>query len=161
MIMNRFRTLANGDLGRRAGRVVLRLRLRLSHVQAKAWAKPIRNHQSIAAGFYYSILFMMSMPYIILGSFGSLAYPLDPPREGADNRRSRTTTSNCPASFPASAGFLSTLGSGATLRTAVLCIVGGKDGCRQSLSWPIKPSLLPSAPVYANALLPSALGHTV
>jgi hypothetical protein len=30
--------------------------------------------QSIAAGFYYSILFMMSMPYIVLGTFGSLAY---------------------------------------------------------------------------------------
>ena len=30
--------------------------------------------QSIAAGFYYSILFMMSMPYTILGTFGSLAY---------------------------------------------------------------------------------------
>jgi hypothetical protein len=32
------------------------------------------HHQSIAAGFYYSILFMMSMPYLILGSFGYLAY---------------------------------------------------------------------------------------
>ena len=30
--------------------------------------------QSIAAGYYYSILFMMSMPYIVLGSIGSLAY---------------------------------------------------------------------------------------
>ena len=30
--------------------------------------------QSIAAGFYYSILFMMSMPFAILGTFGSLAY---------------------------------------------------------------------------------------
>jgi hypothetical protein len=32
------------------------------------------HHQSVAAGFYYSILFMLSMPYIILGSFGYLAY---------------------------------------------------------------------------------------
>lgn len=32
------------------------------------------HHQSIAAGFYYSILFMMSMPYLILGSLGYLAY---------------------------------------------------------------------------------------
>jgi hypothetical protein len=32
------------------------------------------HHQSVAAGFYYSILFMMSMPYLILGSFGCLAY---------------------------------------------------------------------------------------
>jgi uncharacterized membrane protein len=32
------------------------------------------HHQSIAAGFYYSILFMMSMPYILLGSLGCLAY---------------------------------------------------------------------------------------
>jgi hypothetical protein len=29
---------------------------------------------SIAAGYYYSILFMMSMPFIVLGGFGSLAY---------------------------------------------------------------------------------------
>jgi len=32
------------------------------------------HHQSIAAGFYYSIIFMMSMPYILLGSLGCLAY---------------------------------------------------------------------------------------
>jgi hypothetical protein len=30
--------------------------------------------QSIAAGYYYSILFMMSMPFIILTTFGSFAY---------------------------------------------------------------------------------------
>ena len=30
--------------------------------------------QSYAAGFYYSILFMMSMPFVILGTFGSFAY---------------------------------------------------------------------------------------
>ncbi len=30
--------------------------------------------QSIAAGYYYSILFMMAMPFAILGTFGSLAY---------------------------------------------------------------------------------------
>lgn len=30
--------------------------------------------QSLAAGFYYSILFMMAMPFAILGTFGSLAY---------------------------------------------------------------------------------------
>jgi p-aminobenzoyl-glutamate transporter AbgT len=32
------------------------------------------QHQSLAAGFYYSILFMMSMPFAILGTFGGLAY---------------------------------------------------------------------------------------
>ena len=32
------------------------------------------QHQSIAAGFYYSILFMMSMPYILLGTLGFVAY---------------------------------------------------------------------------------------
>ena len=32
------------------------------------------QHKSLAAGFYYSILFMMSMPYLILGSFGYLAF---------------------------------------------------------------------------------------
>jgi hypothetical protein len=30
--------------------------------------------QSIAAGFFYSILFMMSVPYAILATFGGLAY---------------------------------------------------------------------------------------
>ena len=30
--------------------------------------------QAIAAGYYYSILFMMSMPFIILTTFGSFAY---------------------------------------------------------------------------------------
>ena len=30
--------------------------------------------QSMAAGYYYSILFMMSMPFIILTTFGSFAY---------------------------------------------------------------------------------------
>jgi hypothetical protein len=30
--------------------------------------------QALAAGFYYSILFMMSMPFAILGVFGGLAY---------------------------------------------------------------------------------------
>lgn len=30
--------------------------------------------RAIAAGFYYSILFMMSVPYIVLGTVGSLAY---------------------------------------------------------------------------------------
>jgi len=30
--------------------------------------------QSIAAGFYYSILFMMSVPYALLATLGCLAY---------------------------------------------------------------------------------------
>ena len=30
--------------------------------------------KALAAGYYYSILFMMSMPYIVLGTFGSIAY---------------------------------------------------------------------------------------
>ncbi len=30
--------------------------------------------QAMAAGYYYSILFMMSMPFIILTTFGSFAY---------------------------------------------------------------------------------------
>jgi hypothetical protein len=30
--------------------------------------------QSIAAGYYYSILFMLSMPFIILTTFGTFAY---------------------------------------------------------------------------------------
>ena len=30
--------------------------------------------ESIAAGYYYSILFMMAMPFTVLGTFGGLAY---------------------------------------------------------------------------------------
>lgn len=32
------------------------------------------GQQRMAAGYYYSILFMMSMPFVILGAFGSFAY---------------------------------------------------------------------------------------
>lgn len=32
------------------------------------------QHASMARGYFYSILFMMSMPFAILGTFGSLAY---------------------------------------------------------------------------------------
>ncbi|MEX2026136.1 MAG: hypothetical protein WEH44_02530 [Pirellulaceae bacterium] len=32
------------------------------------------EHQALARGFYYSILFMMSMPFLIVGTFGSFAY---------------------------------------------------------------------------------------
>jgi uncharacterized membrane protein len=32
------------------------------------------QHQSMATGYFYSILFMMSMPFAILGTFCSLAY---------------------------------------------------------------------------------------
>ena len=30
--------------------------------------------ESIAAGYYYSILFMMAMPFTVLGTFSGLAY---------------------------------------------------------------------------------------
>ena len=30
--------------------------------------------QALAAGYAYSVLFMMSMPYIVLGTFASVAY---------------------------------------------------------------------------------------
>jgi uncharacterized membrane protein len=32
------------------------------------------HYQSMAAGYYYSILFMMSMPFIIVTTFGTFAY---------------------------------------------------------------------------------------
>jgi hypothetical protein len=32
------------------------------------------QYQSMAAGYYYSILFMMSMPFIIVTTFGTFAY---------------------------------------------------------------------------------------
>jgi uncharacterized paraquat-inducible protein A len=41
---------------------------------ADALAEADPQQQSMAAGYYYSILFMMSMPFAILGTFGGLAY---------------------------------------------------------------------------------------
>jgi hypothetical protein len=32
------------------------------------------QQHAIATGYYYSILFMMGMPFAILGTFGSMAY---------------------------------------------------------------------------------------
>ncbi len=32
------------------------------------------SSQAMAAGYFYSILFMMSMPFVIIGTFGSFAY---------------------------------------------------------------------------------------
>ena len=32
------------------------------------------QHQAMVKGYFYSILFMMSMPFIVLGTFGSMAY---------------------------------------------------------------------------------------
>ena len=32
------------------------------------------QQQALAAGYFYSILFMMAMPFVILGTFGSFAY---------------------------------------------------------------------------------------
>ena len=42
------------------------------------------NHERIVAGYFYSILFMMSMPFVLLGTFGSCAY--------LSVRRARTAT---------------------------------------------------------------------
>jgi uncharacterized paraquat-inducible protein A len=42
--------------------------------------------QSVAAGYYYSILFMMAMPFAILGTFGSMAYlSIRRARKGAED----------------------------------------------------------------------------
>jgi uncharacterized paraquat-inducible protein A len=30
--------------------------------------------EAVAAGYYYSILFMMAMPFAVLGTFGGMAY---------------------------------------------------------------------------------------
>jgi hypothetical protein len=32
------------------------------------------QHQALVRGYFYSILFMMSMPFIVVGSFGGMAY---------------------------------------------------------------------------------------
>ena len=34
------------------------------------------SHQGLVSGYFYSILFMMSMPFLLLGMFGSYAYLL-------------------------------------------------------------------------------------
>ena len=50
---------------------------------SEAWACPTCKQglaendpagQAMAAGYFYSILFMMSMPFLVLGTFGSCAY---------------------------------------------------------------------------------------
>jgi hypothetical protein len=41
---------------------------------AEGLAEADPQQQSVAAGFNYSILFMMSMPYLLLGSLGAMAY---------------------------------------------------------------------------------------
>jgi hypothetical protein len=55
----------------------------LLSVTDAAWACPTckdsvaqndPQYQSMAAGYYYSILFMMSMPFIIVTTFGTFAY---------------------------------------------------------------------------------------
>lgn len=40
----------------------------------EALAEGAAEGRSLAAGFYYSILFMVSMPFLILGTFGTMAY---------------------------------------------------------------------------------------
>jgi heme/copper-type cytochrome/quinol oxidase subunit 2 len=49
--------------------------------------------QSVAAGYYYSILFMMSMPYIILTTLGGIAY-----RAVKKAEAQRASTANSPES---------------------------------------------------------------
>ncbi len=62
------------------GAIVLALVLLIASVAAacptckEGLAQNDPQGQSLAAGYYYSILFMMSMPYIVLGTFGSVAY---------------------------------------------------------------------------------------
>ncbi|NOZ41055.1 MAG: hypothetical protein GXP24_12645 [Planctomycetes bacterium] len=46
--------------------------------------------QAQARGFFYSILFMMAMPFVILGTFGSAAYwSIRKAREQQDNLANR------------------------------------------------------------------------
>ncbi len=60
--------------------IVLALVLLLASVAAacptcqEGLAQNDPHGQSIAAGYYYSILLMMSMPYIVMGTLGGLAY---------------------------------------------------------------------------------------
>lgn len=32
------------------------------------------QHQQMVKGYFYSIVFMMSMPFVVLGTFGGMAY---------------------------------------------------------------------------------------
>lgn len=32
------------------------------------------QHQQMVKGYFYSILFMMSMPFVVIGTFGGMAY---------------------------------------------------------------------------------------
>ena len=34
------------------------------------------HHQGVVAGYFYSILFMMSMPFLLIGTFSGYAYVL-------------------------------------------------------------------------------------
>jgi hypothetical protein len=62
-------------------RVVLAVTL-VACIAAAAWACPtcredLANNpqgRGLATGFYYSILFMMSMPFLIIGTLGTVAY---------------------------------------------------------------------------------------
>jgi hypothetical protein len=49
--------------------------------------------QSIAAGYYYSILFMMSMPYLLLTTLGTCAYRLVKKAQTQQAARSNEATS--------------------------------------------------------------------
>ena len=62
------------------GAVVLALVLLIASVAAacptckEGLAQNDPHGKALAAGYAYSVLFMMSMPYIVLGTFGSIAY---------------------------------------------------------------------------------------
>ena len=49
-------------------------------------------HQQMVAGYFYSILFMMSMPFVLLGTFGSFAYlSIRRARTAADSQTGETS----------------------------------------------------------------------
>ena len=62
--------------------VLLGMLVVLACIASEAWACPTCKEnlandpqgRGLAAGFYYSILFMMSMPFAILGMLGAVAY---------------------------------------------------------------------------------------
>ncbi len=47
------------------------------------------HHQSMVSGYYYSILFMMSMPFLLIGSIGGYFY-LSVRRARTQNRQQET-----------------------------------------------------------------------
>ncbi len=66
----------------------------------QALAQNDESQQAIVSGYFYSILFMMSMPFVIVGTFGSMAWFAI--RRGHAEQASGALDANGPSSFDSS-----------------------------------------------------------